>query len=399
MLSSSSNFGSRAMRTKLLLWLALVWGSGFCAISGDASPTAGTEVFDYSTGDSPLADGVVITGLGKSFSIRASADLWPALVKMVKPTFAWNGCDMMWIERDTNAQPKFILDEAYIYQPTNQSRQWVLVKDDRAENWSAESSREDWWQQSGNYNLRADLPLQKAISDAADNGDRGNYAIIKSANERLGTVYEIGWQREMSSGNGLADYGRRIYVWEDRSNHWHFLGEGPEEGSAKGGYNTVESQVVWNATSTNKPPLKIRFHCEDVTTPYSLDADDTNPPPDVAIYTDWMLSGRFPAKCQPVGTNPYLLAEKDDTLKKIISRLNYYWPGWQDWPVEAERKAMNKRAKAAWRAVIVRLNPNLPQRGIIKEGTRVNIMNPGEFENRQIELERRLRASNKSESK
>jgi hypothetical protein len=388
-----------AQELKLLLCLALVLGSGSRAFSGSASPATSTEIINYSTGDSPLSDGVVITGLGKAFSTRVSADSWPALVQKLKPTFAWNGCDMMWIERDISAQPKFILDEAYIYQPTNQSRRWILVKDDRTESWSALWSREDWWRQFGNYNLRADIPLQKTIPDAADNGDRGNYAVIKSANERLGTVYEIGWQREISPGNGLADYGRRIYVWEDRSNHWHFLGEGPEEGSAKGGYNTVELQVLWNATSTNKPPLQIRFHCEDVTTPYNVDADDTNPPPDVTIYSDCMLAGRFPAKCQPVGTNPYLLAGKDDTLKKIISRLNYYWPGWHDWPVEAERQAMNKRARAAWRAVIVRLNPNLPQRRIIKEGTRVDIMNPGEFENHQIEVERQMRAANKSESK
>ena len=386
------------MSCKFLLWLALVLGAGFRAFSSGASPAARTQVFDYSTGNSPLADGVLITGLGKRFAIRASADSWLALVKKVNPTFAWNGCDLMWIEKDANGQPRFILDEAYIYQPTNQSRQWILVKDDRAKNWSAGSSREDWWQQFGNYNLRADIPLQKTIPDAADNGDRGNYAIIKSANDRLGTVYEIGWQRVMSSGNGLADYGRRIYVWEDRSNHWHFLGEGPEEGSQKGDYNTVESQVVWNATSTNKLPLQIRFHCEDVDTPYCLDAEDTNPPPDVAVYSDCMLAGRFPAKCQPIGINPYLLAEKGDTLKKIISRLNYDWPGWEDWPVETERKAMNVRAAAAWRAVIVGLNPNLSQWGIIKEGTRVNIMNPGEFENRQIEVERQMRAFKNSKS-
>ncbi len=373
--------------------------SSFRAFPAGASPAAQTEIFDYSTGNSPLADGVVITGLGKSFSIRASADCWLALVKMVRPTFAWNGCDMIWIEKDTNGQPRFILDEAYIYQPTNQSGQWILVKDDRTEGCDALWSREDWWRQFGNYNLRADMPLQKALPWAADNGDRGNYVIIKSANDRLGTVYEIGWQREMSSGNGLADYGRRIYIWEDRSKHWHFLGEGPEEGSAKGGYNTVESQVVWNATSTNKLPLQIRFHCEDVTTPYSMDADETDPQPDVTICSDYMLTGSFPAYFQVIQRNRYLLAEKDDTLKKIISRLSYYWPGWQDWPVEAERRAMNNRAMAAWRAVIVRLNPTLLQRGIIKEGTRVDIMNPGEFENRQIELERQMRALKKSESK
>ena len=33
-------------------------------------------------------------GLG----IRVAAETWPALVEKVKPAFAWNGCDLMWIE-------------------------------------------------------------------------------------------------------------------------------------------------------------------------------------------------------------------------------------------------------------------------------------------------------------
>jgi hypothetical protein len=96
--------------------------------------------------------------------------------------------------------------------------------------------------------------------------------------------------------------------------------------------------------------------------------------------------------------NPYLLAEKDDTFKQIVFRLGYYFPGY-GWPEPVEQQARQKRAMDAWRAAIISLNPDLPQNGIIKEGTRVEIVNPGELENHLIELERQLDALKKGDSK
>ena len=38
---------------------------------------------------------------------------------------------MMWIESDTNGQPQFVLDEAHVYRPTNQTPRWVLLKSEK----------------------------------------------------------------------------------------------------------------------------------------------------------------------------------------------------------------------------------------------------------------------------
>lgn len=385
------------MHPKLRLGLALVLSGGLVGCS-TTPPAAKTKVFDYSAGgDSPVADGVVIQSLGKDFSIRASADSWPALVQKLKPTFAWNGCDLMWIQNDKGGEPRFILDEAYIYQPTNQPRQWVLLAEERS------VPNEDLRQEIPEFfysmnNLHGVAPCSNAMPASADVGGKGNYAVAIGTHRQLGTVYEIGWQREMSVGSGLAAYGRRIYVLKDRGNTWHFLGEGPEEGWERGGGCMVESRVIWGNSKTNNLPFQIRFHREETTSPYNSSADDTNRPPDVTICYDTALVSAPPAQPQDVGKNPYLLTEKDATLEKIILRLGYYWPGWE-WPEAVEQQAKQKRALEAWHAAIVRLNPDLPQHGVIKEGTRVNLVNPGELENQLIELEHQLNALKKADSK
>lgn len=374
------------MKPKLILLFALVLSGGLFGCS-----TTETKIFNTASDDG-LPE--VINYLGRFYSVRSSADSWPALVRQVKPAFAWNGCDMMWIQYGSNGQPRFILDQAYCYQATNQPLQWILVKVEKFDH--DYTNDEAWlmdgaWRQFGNCNLRSEIPLQKSVPDAADNGDQGDYAVIKSANPHYGVVYEIGWQRNMSAGNGLADYGRRIYVWEDRADHWHFLGEGPEEGSERGDESEVESKVVWDNSPTNGLPFQIRFHDAETTYPYTAvaaDDVDTNNPESVTICYDSALVAELPAKYQDIRPIPYLLAEKNDTFEKIVFRLGYFEPGWQYFSDEVKQQAEKKQILRAWRAVIIQLNPNLPLHGKIKEGTRVNLINPGELENHLIELDR-----------
>jgi len=125
-----------------------------------------------------------------------------------------------------------------------------------------------------------------------------NYAVVKAANQRYGVVYEIGWQDEMSDGNAHPEESRRIYVFKDNANHWHFLGEGPEEGAERGGWDIVKSQVVWDDSKTNELPLQIKFHRESTVYATGYE-DDTNRPADVVTTNDYVLAGKFPARWFP----------------------------------------------------------------------------------------------------
>ncbi|MHB8519948.1 MAG: hypothetical protein ACYDH9_04235 [Limisphaerales bacterium] len=281
--------GERTRKFKIIVCLVLVLSGGLLGCSTAPSEGTGTTLFDYSIGDSSIPQGVVVQGLGKSFSVRTSADSWPTLIQKVKPRFAWNGCDMMWVGNDKRGQPQFILDEAYIYQPTNHPRQWVLLKDKHV-------PYEDLHQESPSFfysclNLRSVATLRDTVPHS-DHGE--DYASAIATNRKMGTVYEIGWQREMGVGTAHPEYGRRIYVLRDQKNQWHFLGEGPEEGQMRGGGTTVESRVVWDDSKTNDLPVQIQFHC------IHYDADDgrdgTNHPPDVVTTNEYVLEGKFPAQ-------------------------------------------------------------------------------------------------------
>lgn len=386
------------MTPKLLLGLALVLSGTLFGCSAVAHRTNTQVIETFNNDYSPAASGEVITDLGTGFVIEMAADSWPALVQKAKPKFAWNGCDMMWIEWNKRGEPQFVLDEAYLYQPTNQPRQLVLLRNvGRNIPETERRAAEPRFFYSGG-NLRSVAKLQKTVPHS-DHGE--DYAVAIGRNRTIGTVYEIGWQREMCMGTGHYEYGRRIYLWRDRLNGWHFLGEGPEEGWGRGCGCLVESRVVWENSPTNNLPFQIQFHREEITSPYNSSADDANAnqPPDVAIDYDTALVVTPPAPVQDIGKNPYLLAEKDDTLEKIVYRLGWYFPGWECYPDEAKQQAMKNQILEAWHAAIVRLNPNLPPQGILKESTRVQLVNPGDLENQLIAMNRQLEAVKKTESK
>jgi hypothetical protein len=365
------------MKSKIILCLALVL-SGILSGCSSTSLTAGTKVFDYSNSDSTASGSGKIEGFGKGFSIRAAADSWSTLIKIVKPTFAWNGCDMMWIESDRNDRPQFTLDEAYISQPTNQPLQWILVNDERARGNFKQWQGEEWWHQFSCSNLRAVATLHDAVPlPNNDAGERGNYAVVIAANQKFGTVYEIGWQREMCEGTAHADYARRIYVFKDTANNWHFLGEGPEEGWARDGGNTTQSRVVWDASKTNEFPFQVRFITENTTQDYASDADDM---PYLTICREYILSGKFPVQFYGSGERPYLLAEKNDTFEKIVQRLGFFWPDWKYYPDKVRQETLKRQILQMWRTSLVHLNPLLPITGNINERSRVELLTDQEFQ-------------------
>lgn len=281
------------MKPKLLLGLALVLSGGLLGCSSKLH-SAETKFFEYSTPDS--GDVVTLKGLGRRLSIRVEADSLKALIQKTKPNFVWNGRDMMWVENDKNGQPEFILDEAYIYQPTNQPLRWVLLD-------TRDAPFDEWYGAVMGNNLHGVATLHPTVP-VADNdaGVMGDYAVIKSTNPRFGTVYEIGWQKLMANGTCLCNFNRRIYVLKDGQDRWHFLGEGPAAGSGRGFESTMEAKVVWDGSITNANPLQIQFCCVFSVNTFSNDrsADDTNNAPEVITTNNYVIAGAFPARLKKI---------------------------------------------------------------------------------------------------
>jgi len=249
---------------------------------------------EHFAGTSSAANDAVLTNLGKGFSVQTKANSWRALVQKVNPTFAWNGRDLLWIQNNSGGELQFVLDEAYIYQPTNQSCYWVLIKE-RSEKNSRSLRSEDGWRQFGAQYLRAAFPLQPSKPAPNDWDVSGNYAVVKSANRQHGAVYELGWQSEMLDGVLHPVYGRRIYLFRDLGNHWHFVGEGPEERAEHGGGSTVDATIEWSDSKSNAFPFQIKFHQVTWASSGSFSADDADPPSDDVKTNDYIMAGKFPA--------------------------------------------------------------------------------------------------------
>jgi hypothetical protein len=374
------------VKSKLVLCLVLVLSGGLCGCS-TTPPAAGTKVFDYSTDCSPASEGLVLKGLGKRLSIRVEADSWPALIEKVKPTFAWNGCDMMWIEKDKLDRPQFVLDEAYMYQPTNQPRCWVLLD-------QHDAPYDEWYGGVMGNNLRGVATLHKTVPIADnDAGEIGEYAVVKSTHPRFGTVYEIGWPKLMANGSGLCEECRLLYVLKDRANQWRFLGEGIGNCSGKSGITgirtSVESRVIWTRSRTQELPLQIQFLCQTYESEASDDPDFI-PRPDWVTYHESVLTGPIPAHFRPTTERSHLLTGKDDTFNKIVQHCAEWCFDWNRWP-DHDGKIVNEKIVEIWRTGLARLNPQLPRTGNIKEGTRVQILTDAETAGRLKTLEKAAR--------
>lgn len=278
------------MSRRIAISIALVLVGGVIVCFG-ASSAPVAQVLSYDANDSPLKKGVLLHTLGKRLAIRESADSWAALVRKLKPTFAWNHCDMLWTENDSAGQPQFVLDEAYLYQPTNEPQQWVLLEEHSGE------TDEAYREVMGN-NLRRVAQLHSAVPVANnDAGVIGDYAVVLSRNPALGTVYEIGWQQLMSAGTGHGENNRRIYLYRDNANGWHFLGEGIGVGNAKSGCceslsTDVKARVVWLTNRNGGIPLEIKLKVRRE----GVQWDEAGKSHSNVSVSEAVLAGNFPAE-------------------------------------------------------------------------------------------------------
>jgi len=322
------------------------------------------------TGTAKATDGApavkVIDQLSRKFAITLGADSWQHLLDRAQPTFIWNGCDMIWITEQSGGHPQFALEEAYLLKAKDQPERWILpalrsgpIPDITDADFGLEGERD----------VR---PLVLAVSnkiphqDDPGEYDGGGYAVVKSSHPDIGTVYEICWDKEMGRGNAHPEYHRLLYVAKDTVGRWHFLGEGPEEGSI-GGWEcestAIEAKVEWTKARYPSLPLEIHF-VRSESTSFCAEAEDVFFP-DLTTREDLVLSGVFPATLQTVSPRPYLIADKGDTLNKIVRRLGAWRPTAEANPSPAVLQM--------WQTELRRLNPGLPQ-GAIAPGTRVQVL-------------------------
>jgi hypothetical protein len=384
--SNQSIRAKEIMRTKLILCLA-VGLSGFLAGCSSATPIPRKTVVYPSIQNQPADEVVVLKELGQRLSVRVEADSWPALLEKVKPAFAWGGRDMMWIEQGANGQPRFILDEAYIYHPTNQPLRWVLLD-------THDAPFDALYGEVTGNNLHGVADMQKTVPVAKNDADEiGEYAIVKSAHPRFGKVYEIGWQKLMANGTCLCEDNRRLYVLQDRTGQWYFIGEGVGEGHGKSGghtgeFNSAESRVVWMGSKNQDLPVEIQIIQKTTWMEWAGDGDAFVPRPDWTTYDEFVLAGAPPAVLRRTTEHPYLLAEKGDTFDKIAERCAEWCPEWGFDPTEPNTSVRHKQVLKLWRTALTQLNPKLPQNGNIRASTRVQILSYGETVDRLAALEK-----------
>jgi len=336
------------------------------ALKGGAhSRSASTKAKTDAATTQPALPRPMLEELGEFFTIRAQAGSWDALVKKVKPTFTWGGCDMMWVGRDKKGSPQFTLDRAYIYKPKGKPARWVLLKYQ-----DSYVAYDKVWSEFGSNYLRGVAKLHEKVPET-DHGS-GQYAVVLSIGSKGGTVYEIGWQAAKCSGSGQVIAQRRLFVLRDSKGKWHFVGEGPICTSGKMGaaycyWNTLQSRITW--TGKSDAPVRIELtwkHVRSQLTP--SDDDPIVPKRDMITYRNAAVAGALAAKSRRLLKRPYMLAKKGDTFEKIAHHLSTWTFGW-----DTNRGDDRRFIQAMWRKGLARLNPKLP-REKIPAGTRIRLL-------------------------
>ena len=70
----------------------------------------------------PPSDPPGFTSLEPGVIARHRASCWEELVRDLRPTVTWNGCDMLWVTVGDSGQPAFFtLDRAYKREPASES--------------------------------------------------------------------------------------------------------------------------------------------------------------------------------------------------------------------------------------------------------------------------------------
>ena len=304
---------------------------------------------------------IVATSLGKSFSVRESAESWDALVRKTMPMLTWNQQYMMWARIDREGVMQFTLDRAHIYQSSGKPARWVLIGQKSAQ--PAEDDREIAAAlQSPRLSVSTSEILPRTLDGGATEG--GGYAFVKSTHARLGTVYELGWDEFARAGKDQGQFRKTLFILRDNSDKWYLVGEGPSVGTSKVGQEcrrTTAARIVkWDEQNTTMPALvditqiESRGYC----------GESSSQVPVLSVRTDYLLGGSPNSTMRMVSTRPYFVAEGLDTFASVVRAFGVWNPTFDPEPSSERLSALS--------AEISRLNPDLP-RGGFAAGARVQL--------------------------
>jgi hypothetical protein len=318
------------------------------------------------TGGSVVLPKPVLTELGGRLSVRSEAATWEELAAHLKPTFTWDGRDLMWIDDADDGKPVFTMDHAYVLKPERATPKWVLLK-----RRDAYAPFDKWYAHVMGSNLRGVARLHEKIP-THDTGS-GDFAVVLATDPRLGTVYKVGWQKLMANGTSLQQTERRLYLLRKRGGDWVFLGEGVSEKAGKMGYGrsyatTVAARVEWKNRSDPPARVLLTITRHD----YEWNTGGAHPSFEARRRRmecrDIVLDGHS-ADLRWQTASPYVRALQGDTIEGLSRHL----ASWTNvWEMNAKRPKLRERMLNVWRKQLALLNPDLPD-GPIRKGTAVRI--------------------------
>jgi hypothetical protein len=317
--------------------------------------------------------------VGSRLSMGVVADSWAELLAKTKPSFTWHDGDLLWIESNGRGEPQFTLDEAHLYQPPGARARWVLFDEEKCARFDP-----TWGLDSMGLCLRLVATLKAKRPEKRDGGflvegedghEIDGYAVVLDRHPRAGTVYEVGWERQMANGVAHPVELRKIYLLRDPGGRWQFLGEGCSDYCDRENESEAHARVEWVETKSGPIP-EVRFVTTDDDHGHFTNEDNVSADwRDVVMHEEHVLAAPFPAQLRETTTHPYLVAEFGDTFDKIVEHLIEHQHGWMhDDSPEPEKTA----AREMCRAVLCRLNPGLPA-GVLATGTKVQVLSYGEL--------------------
>ena len=308
--------------------------------------------------------------LSKHLRVREEAQTLEELIAKAHPDFTWSESDqqpncggplMLWIDKEKDGRVFFRLASAFTWKRVkNQPTRWVLLEE-------TDEPRDSAFRDNVANSL---LPVRIQLGTEKEDVDEmfaKNYAVEIVRDDKGGSIIEIGWAPDFSPPHGIFAYQVVVYVWKDAAGTWRLIGQGPTTNIDKIGMNTglqesLNVKVRWEGRPL-RPVLDFDKACEL----HNVYADT----PLLVQHDDYMLSigadGK-PGSAKKISNRSYLVAEKDDTVAKIVERLSFWDNHWEEDPPPdlagqpenpSKNEANHQWVSKVWKKHLLKVNPDL----------------------------------------